>query len=986
LKERIHLILSTFEELNSVTQSVDESLFSVYNELQNGLTRLFGDVLKFFEYNPFLNEPDVGVEMQLKSVLSEFRNLMRQNQVLKSKSVMSFTNRNNTLMTQQSALSYSQPPEFRLTENQRNVSEMFAEQRESQSASFNTVNQIPEIKISEAPMTQEVDHYSVYEKRRTTINKQSDLVEFEEQLRSSTQKDSQFKKKSNLQESVISPKPSNLNQEFSVKDIASYNEENRLSEHAKQSDVRLTNPERNTNMSSQSKAQNTVQTPKHSSPNVFDPYENSSMSVKNEHGQSRVSEPNEQLGETPRLSKESDNDQGSIRNSGLNEQPDGSVRNTGPISQPKISEVEKISLSINRNQTNQLTHNNQESIRTIPGNSGTSLTQQSRSQVHSNIGQQENNDIVSQKESFGNIDRSQISHQTHLSLQQPHSIQGRPIEYSMSAKESDLGDCDPDNISHEQTIHSQNQQRFTGMSHNPSQTNMTRMTNQNETEIQSLTNQTRNNQTIASNNQKGTNLSNVVHQSIVGEDNRVSGLEMQQKDSSIVSAKQTNLSQLNRGTDVGSLQINPGEARVTEYDEVSKVSQLSGYKQTDVRQSNIPGAEFNDPSGTNLTDRNLAAEHLGKSSNLSRDPSNLQSIGQSEQLPHIPSLYSKGVQLTNLQEQAMSIDDVIEKKNASFNAPGPGFFNDERNLSAKNSNLSYAKDPSVYKPEAYNQALGSMKTFDVPESFSYISQNLAMGERQPRDTTEVRFFRPSDATPSQKNVLRVAFNNVPESYRKINASVRNTDHSFDQRNFDSFNKNQDGQEGNGDGTPQEERRGSQIRQSRAMSQAENNLYDYIERRISTLAANSKIELQHVINAEPSRKKSKSIFQNLPNLSDLGIDGSNSINIHFGDKDSTKRSEYIKMYRPTKNLTLPQLKDFAEEFYTAKQAYDIRCTKMETPRLTSEEFLCIYLKQKYGLNELVQEWAFTIVASMKRYADKDVDISVFFRVELLDFEK
>lgn len=975
-------------------------------------------MLKFFEYNPFLNEPDAGVEMQLKSVLSEFRNLMRQNQVLKSKSVMSFTNRNNSLLTQQSALSYSQPPEPRMTEDQRNVSQILPDQRESHSASFISIHQEQDPKQSEAPVSEEVDHYSVYEKRRTTLKKESDIVEFEEQLRNSTQGGSQFKRKSGPQEAVISPKPSNPNQEFSVKDIGSYSESNKFSINQGQSESRLTQPDRNTNVSNHSKVQSTTQTPKPSNPNVFDPYENSSLSVKNEAIQSRVSEANYVSDGTPKFSKDNIDADGSIRNSELN-------------AQSKISQTQKLSSTTSRHQTNQSIHDNPEANPTTVDDRGTNLTQQSRSNVHSNLeGLDENVEKSStlQKESLANIDRSQISTHNPSNLQQPRTVQGRSMEYSMSAKESDLGESDHNQISHHQTLNDQNQERFTGISQGPTQTNLTRVTNQDEAEAQRITQQTQNKLSNLSNNEKGNTLLSREHPSNISEVNRVSGIDNEQKLSQLSNAKQSNLSNVNRGTNVGGTEINQSEIRNSDLNEENKVSKITLEADENVRISNNEGIPMNQYSiskenelrqtnashqgtlrQTNVSNQGIvrqtdannqsqvrqsnlnegdeepqtdqsfnyheAVNQLqGKPSQLSADRENTQSIRESEQLPNLPSTYSKGIQMTNLNENQINPGYGIETKNASVNAPGSDLWKNDKNVSLNNTNMSSGKDSSIFKPTAQNQNIGSMKVFDVPDSFSLISQVLAMGERQPRDTAEIRFFRPSDATPSQKNVLRVAFQNVPESYRKIDSSGRNTDHSFDKNNFDSFkNKNSTQQDGI-EIIPEEERRGS-----RTMSQAENNLYDYIERRISTLAANSKIEVHHVSNAESTRKKSKSIFQNLPNLSDLGIDGSSSINLNFGDKDSTKRAEYIKMFKPTKNLTLPQLKDFAEEFYEAKRGYDIRCDKMETPRVTAEEFLCIYLKQKYGLNELVQEWAFTIVASMKKYADKDVDISVFFHV-------
>jgi len=326
---------------------------------------------------------------------------------------MSFTNRNHTLMTQQSGLSYSQPPEPRLSEDSRSLSQMFPEQKDSYSASFTSTHPPQEQNQSEVPAPEEPDHYSVYEKRRTTLKKESDIAEFEEQLRNSTQKGSQFKRKSDPQEEIISPNTSNVGNEISVKDLASYPESKQASVNKGQSESHIVQLDRNTNVSSHSKTQSLAHATKPSNTNVFVPSENSSLSIKNEQGQSRITEGYQYPDAMPRTTQE-------------NLEADGSVRDTSFNDHSRISQTQKLSSAPSR-QTNQSVDQTPEEARATLNYKKSNISQQNRSQIQNNMG------------SHNEIDEFSISNQNPSIYQQTRAVQGRQIEYSMSAKESDLG-------------------------------------------------------------------------------------------------------------------------------------------------------------------------------------------------------------------------------------------------------------------------------------------------------------------------------------------------------------------------------------------------------------------------------------------------------------------------------------------------------------------------------------------------------------------
>lgn len=82
---------------------------------------------------------------------------------------------------------------------------------------------------------------------------------------------------------------------------------------------------------------------------------------------------------------------------------------------------------------------------------------------------------------------------------------------------------------------------------------------------------------------------------------------------------------------------------------------------------------------------------------------------------------------------------------------------------------------------------------------------------------------------------------------------------------------------------------------------------------------------------------------------------------------------------TKSLTLRQLKDLIEEIYASKQKFDEKCAESRLPRETMEQHLYTYLNQKYGLKNIILDYASSIVQGIKRYSTEDNDVAVFGKI-------
>lgn len=79
---------------------------------------------------------------------------------------------------------------------------------------------------------------------------------------------------------------------------------------------------------------------------------------------------------------------------------------------------------------------------------------------------------------------------------------------------------------------------------------------------------------------------------------------------------------------------------------------------------------------------------------------------------------------------------------------------------------------------------------------------------------------------------------------------------------------------------------------------------------------------------------------------------------------------------TRALTLKQMKDTIEEIYLSKQKTDKKYKEMRIPRETLEQHMYTFLNQKYGLKNLIIEWAGSLISGIKNYAQEDNDVAVF----------
>lgn len=90
----------------------------------------------------------------------------------------------------------------------------------------------------------------------------------------------------------------------------------------------------------------------------------------------------------------------------------------------------------------------------------------------------------------------------------------------------------------------------------------------------------------------------------------------------------------------------------------------------------------------------------------------------------------------------------------------------------------------------------------------------------------------------------------------------------------------------------------------------------------------------------------------------------------------------KVLSPSKNvriLTKKNMHDLINDIYTSKTLFDKKCIDLKMPRETMEQHMYTYLNQKFGLKNLIIEWATSIINGIKMYSPEDPDICLFGKI-------
>ena len=176
-----------------------------------------------------------------------------------------------------------------------------------------------------------------------------------------------------------------------------------------------------------------------------------------------------------------------------------------------------------------------------------------------------------------------------------------------------------------------------------------------------------------------------------------------------------------------------------------------------------------------------------------------------------------------------------------------------------------------------------------------------------------------------------------------------------------------------------------------------------EEKLFLLEKMDRLEKENKLITEKLLKNAREII-NTNNISSINqgmisqaISHNNSnININFGDKslkeeqNSFHNSDNSIIKTKIGNniitgpvgsrvLTIKMMKDIINEIYSSKVDFDKKAFENRMPKETMEQHMYTYLNQKYGLKNLIIEWATSIINGIKMYSSEDSDVCLFGKI-------
>ena len=82
---------------------------------------------------------------------------------------------------------------------------------------------------------------------------------------------------------------------------------------------------------------------------------------------------------------------------------------------------------------------------------------------------------------------------------------------------------------------------------------------------------------------------------------------------------------------------------------------------------------------------------------------------------------------------------------------------------------------------------------------------------------------------------------------------------------------------------------------------------------------------------------------------------------------------------TRVFTIKMMKETINDIYTSKAEFDKKSEDNKLPRETLEQHMYTYLNQKYGLKQIIIEWASNIINGIKIFSSEDSEIFLFGKI-------
>lgn len=129
--------------------------------------------------------------------------------------------------------------------------------------------------------------------------------------------------------------------------------------------------------------------------------------------------------------------------------------------------------------------------------------------------------------------------------------------------------------------------------------------------------------------------------------------------------------------------------------------------------------------------------------------------------------------------------------------------------------------------------------------------------------------------------------------------------------------------------------------------------------------------------------------NFPNMQTNSNYSDDNININKSNFISNNESNILNLNKSKSNilvgpvncrvLTKKMLLEIIQEIYESKTQFDKKCNDTNTPRETMEQHMYTYLNHKYGLKNLIIEWASSIINGIRMFSAEDSEVCLFGKI-------
>ena len=317
-------------------------------------------------------------------------------------------------------------------------------------------------------------------------------------------------------------------------------------------------------------------------------------------------------------------------------------------------------------------------------------------------------------------------------------------------------------------------------------------------------------------------------------------------------------------------------------------------------------------------------------------------------------------------KDAINIIDVDEKDidEISLQNELPFYTEIVKKLNEINENEEFVKN---FQKKIYDEAENVKNNLNNNNVPNYIYANIVIQSQINLEKNLSEYFL-SKLDEKMKEIGKILFESVFNSAEKIIKIVNILFPKIEEKTEILRNQLEDAWKTIDENSIYEQKFKDLFKEKELLNN-ENNL---INNKLKKLENENKLMTEKLIkNARDIFTKSKENNNN--------SNSNENLNSTENNQNSNEISNSSNLPIAPRILTIKNTKDIMNEIYQSKSNYDKKCFENKLPRETMEQHMYTFLNQKYGLKNLIIEWASSIINAIKIYSSEDSDINLFGKI-------